>query len=521
LKVADPATGGYAEWPVLSPDMTQVAYAYAGPDTKWNYQVRIAALRPDAPARPLGRAYAYMYVHAWAPDGKSVLATNFSEHEDTELTWLSTIDGSSRVLRTSNWQVGRAALSPDGRFIAYHVHREPGKPESQILVLASDGSSETIVAPAPGVNESPIWSKDGSRLLFKSDRSGSFGIWSIAMKNGRGDGAPSRLKADSGDIDLIGFTTTSLLYAHRSGTTDVYMKALDGPAGTVHGDAVRLVDTHLGSNISPAASPDQKFLAYHRRVGAANQWSNLVIRSLETGSERVVPSAFRYAGLPMWLPDGSGIVQIARNPKEQHRDLQGGSEEQPGRRGGQRGRPWAGSGAVAGRAHRVHILEARRRRQRPGDPASRRSRDRHHEGAAARRQPPRSCRQPRRPLDRDSDVGRRQHASTPDDVGCRCRWPQQAADSLDQPARRIAGSRYEVERRQRVHLLPARPAQYLVADPCRRGAPVQVGELGRIPARTIDLTRDGRQVIFGTDSGFTVEIWALENVPLPVPPTRP
>ena len=44
------------------------------------------------------------------------------------------------------------------------------------------------------------------------------------------------------------------------------------------------------------------------------------------------------------------------------------------------------------------------------------------------------------------------------------------------------------------------------------GAPALVGELGKIPVRTIDVARDGRQVIFGTDSGFTVEVWALENV---------
>ncbi|HEX8030217.1 MAG TPA: hypothetical protein VF491_17205 [Vicinamibacterales bacterium] len=48
------------------------------------------------------------------------------------------------------------------------------------------------------------------------------------------------------------------------------------------------------------------------------------------------------------------------------------------------------------------------------------------------------------------------------------------------------------------------------------GTPVLVGQLGNIRVRTIDVASDGRQLIFGTDSGFTVEIWALENV-LPAP----
>jgi hypothetical protein len=44
------------------------------------------------------------------------------------------------------------------------------------------------------------------------------------------------------------------------------------------------------------------------------------------------------------------------------------------------------------------------------------------------------------------------------------------------------------------------------------GAPALVGELGRIPAASIDVSRDGRRVFFGAGSGVTVEVWALENV---------
>jgi hypothetical protein len=35
---------------------------------------------------------------------------------------------------------------------------------------------------------------------------------------------------------------------------------------------------------------------------------------------------------------------------------------------------------------------------------------------------------------------------------------------------------------------------------------------GTIRVRTIDVARDGRQVIFGTGSGFTADIWVLQNV---------
>jgi Tol biopolymer transport system component len=48
--------------------------------------------------------------------------------------------------------------------------------------------------------------------------------------------------------------------------------------------------------------------------------------------------------------------------------------------------------------------------------------------------------------------------------------------------------------------------------PATGGAATFVGQLAKTPARTFELTHDGRQVIFGTDSGFTVEVWALENL---------
>ncbi|HEX8030218.1 MAG TPA: hypothetical protein VF491_17210 [Vicinamibacterales bacterium] len=294
LKItADPASGAYPEWPVLSPDQTQVAYAYAGPDTGWNYQVRIKAAQPDAPSRPVGHQFPYMSVNAWAPDGKSVLVTNFGEGNVGQVAWVSTTDGAVRVLKSLTWQTGRPVLSPDGKFIAYDVRRVPGMPNSEIFIMAVDGSSESVVAPAPGVNASPVWAENGSRLLFKSDRSGTFGIWSIAVRNGKGDGAATRLKADVGDIDLIGFNGTSLLYGHRSGSTDIFAVDLDSQTGTVRGDITRLLDTFVGSNLNPAASPDRKSLAFHRRTAATNQWSTLVIRSMESGAERIVPTVFR------------------------------------------------------------------------------------------------------------------------------------------------------------------------------------------------------------------------------------
>ena len=138
----------------------------------------------------------------------------------------------------------------------------------------------------------------------------------MAIRNGRGDGPPTLLKPEVGDVALIGFTATnSLLYEQRIGTEDIFAIDLDSPNGTLRGTPTRLAETYVGANRNPSLSPDGKSVAYlSLRTASAGNTPNLVIRSLDNGSERVIPTTFRGGGSkPMWLPDGQGIIQLARN----------------------------------------------------------------------------------------------------------------------------------------------------------------------------------------------------------------
>jgi Tol biopolymer transport system component len=514
LKItADPASGAYPEWPVLSPDQTQVAYAYAGPDTGWNYQVRIKAAQPDAPSRPVGHQFPYMSVNAWAPDGKSVLVTNFGEGNVGQVAWVSTTDGAVRVLKSLTWQTGRPVLSPDGKFIAYDVRRVPGMPNSEIFIMAVDGSSESVVAPAPGVNASPVWAENGSRLLFKSDRSGTFGIWSIAVRNGKGDGAATRLKADVGDIDLIGFNGTSLLYGHRSGSTDIFAVDLDSQTGTVRGDITRLLDTFVGSNLNPAASPDRKSLAFHRRTAATNQWSTLVIRSMESGAERIVPTVFRYAGTPVWVDGGQSIVQVARDAENNRTiykvDLKTGDVTRMINSGSMA--PGAsvspdGRRAYAGDTFVEHPSLA------VIDVASGTRTQMSHAGDATRGVGVSPDGRSVAFVTVESLPTRRTHLYVADADGGNVRAIL-TTDKQDEVPVFGGGMRWSPDSRF-IYFVRGTGSLWRIA--ASGGTPVLVGQLGNIRVRTIDVASDGRQLTFGTDSGFTVEIWALENV-LPAP----
>lgn len=311
----------YPEWPVLSPDMKRLVYAWSGPEIDWKYQVRMIGMDRGAKPEILGgaRTFPYCWVWEWSPDGKSILISTMGDARTTQIAWVSLVDGAVRTLKSLDWRsAGKLDLSPDGKFIAYDALIEQGAPDREIRVIAADGSSESVVVRGPGINQSAVWTRDGSRLLFTSNRSGTFGLWSQPVRNGKAAGGATLVKGDVGGIGLIGFTSGgSLMYSQAVATRDVFAVDLDEGDGRVRGNPARLVDTFVGANLNPAWSPDGKSIGYMSiRSGSAaggGYVASLVIRSLETGQERVINKPFRYGSKPIWFPDGQNILEFARN----------------------------------------------------------------------------------------------------------------------------------------------------------------------------------------------------------------
>ena len=510
--VTDPASGAYTEWPVLSPDLTQIAYAWAGPETRWNYALRVSSRQPGAQPKPLGSAVPYMSVLGWASDGKSVLVDLLGAGT-AQIAWISTVDGTVRPLKTR--AAGLLSLSPDGRFIAYDVPVGRGHPEREIRVMASDATSESIVVRGPGINLSPVWSRDGARLVFKSNRSGTFGIWSMPIKNGHSDGSPTLLKADVGEGELVGFTATgALLYNQRLGAQDVFAMDLDPAQGTLRGTRTRLVDTFVGSNTNPSASPDGRLLAYFslRSQGSHNR-PDLMIRSLETGAERVIPAFFQYGGKPVWLPDGQGLIVAGRNDQNYTTvykvDLKSGEVAtliETAATGRQSAAVSADGRTVyfsqedaQGINHVVaHDLVSARRTDLPHTGNSRTmaaSPDGRSIAFVAAHNIIRPFRTDLHVADADGgNVRTVLTTSTPSELPTAV--PAAVAWSAD--------SRFIYFVRQGTGSL------WRVA--AAGGSPALVGELSTEVVGTIDISADGRRVIYGAGGPPRIEVWALENL---------
>ena len=85
------------------------------------------------------------------------------------------IVGSAVPLVRSTLALRDHAVSPDGQRVAF---TSSGTPED-LFVVGTDGSSFRRLTDDAFRDRGPVWSTDGNRLLFYSDRSGSYQIWSI------------------------------------------------------------------------------------------------------------------------------------------------------------------------------------------------------------------------------------------------------------------------------------------------------------------------------------------------------
>ncbi len=169
-----------------------------------------------------------------------------------QLAWISVADGEMKVLKSLGWRkLDRLSLSPDGRYIAYSATQGSEASSSSIYELASDASFETELVKGAGINEAPAWTPDGARVFFTSNRSGGFGLWSIAVQNGRAAGSPELVKPDLGRVSAMGFSSSgTYFYKHVTLASDVYIAELDPASSKLRGPAVRLTEDSNGFAVS-------------------------------------------------------------------------------------------------------------------------------------------------------------------------------------------------------------------------------------------------------------------------------
>jgi Tol biopolymer transport system component len=181
--------------------------------------------------------------------------------------------------------------------IAY-VSGRAGITDLYIMDVAN-GRSHRVTRDRAGTG-SPVWSPDGTRIAFASNRDAlGFNIWAVPATGG----TPVKYTHSGADMspDWSADGGKIAFGSHRDSNGEIYVMNADGTGQT------RLTSTTDASEQEPVWSPNGSKIAYtSHRAGAAHIW---VMNADGTGQVQLTSLADGTTNLsPAWSPDGTKIA---------------------------------------------------------------------------------------------------------------------------------------------------------------------------------------------------------------------
>lgn len=173
------------------------------------------------------------------------------------------------------------AVSPDGSTIAFTY-------KGDIYTVPFTGGAATRLTADPAYDSAPIWSPDGTRIAFASDREGSDDVF-IINANG---GTPVRLTTDNNGPE----TPKAWLDNHTVLFAATYMPARNAAQGPFQGQMYTIGDT-------PGQRP-QMYLSLPMTAVSVNTADGRVVYQNRKGVEDVLRKHERSSGTPdIWMYD--------------------------------------------------------------------------------------------------------------------------------------------------------------------------------------------------------------------------
>jgi serine/threonine-protein kinase len=197
---------------------------------------------------------------------------------------------------------GPPALSPDGRHLA--ISRHPTNGLDQIAIYDLARGIQTNLTGVSGTSRWPVWTPDGSRLTFASEREGS---WDLFEVPGNGAGSPRPLLVAPDDQWPWSSSPDGLTLGYaggRVGVFDIWFL----PRGGKPYQLPRIAGSPSGG-ASPAVqfSPDGNWIAYQSEESGRLE---IYIRPF-SGRDAAVQVSTAGGRYPVWSRDGSEILYLA------------------------------------------------------------------------------------------------------------------------------------------------------------------------------------------------------------------
>jgi Tol biopolymer transport system component/tRNA A-37 threonylcarbamoyl transferase component Bud32 len=344
---------GYEMMPTLSPDGSQVAFAWNGEKESGNVDIYVTSVGSPEPRR-ITTDPAMDVFPSWSPDGRHIAFVRQVTDHAGRVYLVSAIGGSER--RVSDFDVhfdrmaafGHVVWSRDGRhlFAARPSQQDEGKNTGIHLMPLEGGSPRPLTrTKAPASDRDPAISPDGRRLAYISCANCCWGFCDVMLVELDAQlaaaGLPRRLTTLQHQMEGLTWTgdgRSLVVGAFVQGFYNLWRVSVDGAAaperievagfnarkpsigpgsdrlvfgrGTDGGHISRL-DTdgtlqaiHVSSAqvLAPAFSPDGRHVAFcSRRSGEATE---LWLASADGSGARPLSVGCP----PIWSPDGQTIA---------------------------------------------------------------------------------------------------------------------------------------------------------------------------------------------------------------------
>jgi hypothetical protein len=211
-------------------------------------------------------------------------------------------DGSNRQRPTeSNADDITPVWSPDGQRIAFTSQRDGNR---EIYLVDANGAGLVNLTQHPAEDWTPAWLPDGDQIAFSSNRQGN---WEIFIINADGTNLRQVTNDGTGNLSPVWSPDgKKLVYcSKRDGNWEIYAMDAPGPEGQTGGEQQRLTFSE-GNDLSPLFSPTGDRIAFE-----SNREGNveIFVMSADGANQRNL-SNLSYADDhgPVWSPDGRQLL---------------------------------------------------------------------------------------------------------------------------------------------------------------------------------------------------------------------
>jgi eukaryotic-like serine/threonine-protein kinase len=245
---------------------------------------------------------------AWSPDGKSLaFATEevdkpASRKGDSSIYIVDAAGGTPRKVVDGDGV--QPSWSPAGDRLVYWSNTGG---QRDIYTVAVAGGPRVAVTQDAAMDWSAVWSPDGTFIYFSSDRGGDMNLWRIPVdaSTGAATGEPEPVTTGvQATAALPSFSRDGSRLAFRSRVASTNPVAIPFDPATLRAGAPFLLDTSNNIRVPSDVSPDGTRIAY---FDIGERQEDLFVGPVAGPMRRVIDDAARDRA-PIFTPDGRSFV---------------------------------------------------------------------------------------------------------------------------------------------------------------------------------------------------------------------